>query len=239
MTTTEIQTALQILGYAPGPVDGIIGNKTKDAIEAFQRASGLPVDGIAGPMTRAALTVALGSRPGASTALIPQAWLPNVKMKGIVFHWSAGAHIASGLDKAHYHIIIEGSGNLVLGRSIADNLPPLVSGGYAAHTRGHNSSIIGVSLACMAGAKESPFSAGSAPMTKTQWNRLPIVLADLCRFYGIKPTREAVLSHAEVQKTLGIKQNGKWDITWAPGFSKPGSAIEIGDQVRAAVAKLI
>ena len=41
----EIQTRLHRLGYRPGAVDGRPGPRTKAAVEAFQRARGLPVDG--------------------------------------------------------------------------------------------------------------------------------------------------------------------------------------------------
>ena len=41
----EIQTRLRRLDYRPGAADGRPGPRTKAAIEAFQRARGLPVDG--------------------------------------------------------------------------------------------------------------------------------------------------------------------------------------------------
>ena len=41
----EIQTRLRRLGYRPGTVDGRPGPRTKAAVEAFQRARRLPVDG--------------------------------------------------------------------------------------------------------------------------------------------------------------------------------------------------
>jgi hypothetical protein len=41
----EAQAHLSRLGYNPGPIDGIMGPKTRTAIEAFQRDHGLPVDG--------------------------------------------------------------------------------------------------------------------------------------------------------------------------------------------------
>ena len=41
----EIQTRLHRLGYRPGAVDGRPGPRTRAAVEAFQRARGLPVDG--------------------------------------------------------------------------------------------------------------------------------------------------------------------------------------------------
>lgn len=44
-----LQRALHIKGYSPGAIDGDFGPATKSALVAFQKASGLPVDGIAGP----------------------------------------------------------------------------------------------------------------------------------------------------------------------------------------------
>ncbi len=39
-----IQRALRAAGYDPGPVDGVIGWKTMEAVNAYQRANNLPVD---------------------------------------------------------------------------------------------------------------------------------------------------------------------------------------------------
>lgn len=57
MKVTEIQKALIAAGYSVGAsgADGIYGKATQRAVEAFQRARGLMVDGIAGPITQAAL----------------------------------------------------------------------------------------------------------------------------------------------------------------------------------------
>jgi hypothetical protein len=41
----EAQTLLAELGYDPGPADGLMGARTKDAIREYQKAAGLPVDG--------------------------------------------------------------------------------------------------------------------------------------------------------------------------------------------------
>jgi len=50
-----LQTALNEAGYDCGTVDGIFGKKTKSAVEAFQKAHGLKVDGIVGRQTWTAL----------------------------------------------------------------------------------------------------------------------------------------------------------------------------------------
>jgi uncharacterized protein (TIGR02594 family) len=55
MTPSELQSALKARGFDPGTIDGIIGRDTIAAIRAFQASAGLEVDGIAGPLTRAAL----------------------------------------------------------------------------------------------------------------------------------------------------------------------------------------
>lgn len=51
----EVQAILVLLGYGPLIVDGWNGPKTIASIKAFQASHGLPVGGIAGPDTRAAL----------------------------------------------------------------------------------------------------------------------------------------------------------------------------------------
>lgn len=143
---------------------------------------------------------------------LPASWLPAAKMARVILHWTGGAHIASLLDRRHYHLIVEGDGNLVRGNLPIDANEAPVRGNYAAHTLGCNSGSIGVSLASMAGAKESPFLAGSHPTTREQWDEGVRVIAELCRRYSIPVTRETVLTHSEVQPNLGIKQRGKWDI---------------------------
>lgn len=55
MTLLDLQRALAAAGFDPGPLDGIAGPKTRAAINAFQAAQGLVVDGIAGPLTWAGL----------------------------------------------------------------------------------------------------------------------------------------------------------------------------------------
>lgn len=57
MTNIEIQEALLVRGYDLGPsgADGDIGGRTIAAITAFQHVAGLNADGLAGPLTQAAL----------------------------------------------------------------------------------------------------------------------------------------------------------------------------------------
>src|SRR6056300_1656772 len=49
------QQKLKELNLYSGPIDGISGTKTKNAIKEFQKKAGLSVDGVLGPNTLAAL----------------------------------------------------------------------------------------------------------------------------------------------------------------------------------------
>ena len=170
--------------------------------------------------------------------IVPSDWMPNCSMKRIILHWTAGSYEASSIDLAHYHILIEGDGNLVRGsHSINDNVST-ADNIYAAHTFMLNTGSIGVSVCCMAEAEESPFDAGSSPMLKMQWDTMTQVVAELCQFYDIPVTPQTVLGHGEVESTLGIDQGGKWDPVvqpWNLNLSKQ----EVGDQFRSLVTSKI
>ncbi|MGZ4273109.1 MAG: peptidoglycan-binding protein [Solirubrobacteraceae bacterium] len=51
----RLQRRLMRLGYSPGRIDGRYGPLTEQAVSRFQTTYGMQVDGIAGPLTRAAL----------------------------------------------------------------------------------------------------------------------------------------------------------------------------------------
>lgn len=158
-------------------------------------------------------------------------------MDRIIIHWTAGGHTPSNLDKEHYHFIIAGDGSVVAGKwPVSANVKP-VKGKYAAHTLNCNTGSVGVSVAAMAGAVERPFNAGKAPITSAQLSALARLCRDLAAKYKIPVTRETILSHAEVQPTLGIKQRGKWDIAWLPGMKAPGDPVAVGDKIRAMIAE--
>lgn len=171
--------------------------------------------------------------------IIPTAWLQKVPMKRIIAHWTAGSYTVSSVDRDHYHFIVSGAGEIVKGdHDVSDNVNT-ADNDYAAHTRGCNSGSIGISLACMAGARESPFDPGSFPMTQVQWNAMIRAISQLCVFYGIQVTPETVLSHAEVQGTLGIKQAGKWDFTRLAFDNSLKGAKACGDRMRMEVKTMV
>lgn len=69
-TAREIQTALKNAGYYTAAIDGKIGPLSKKAIEGFQKANNLKVDGKVGPKTWEVLSKYLNPQP-AEPAVIP------------------------------------------------------------------------------------------------------------------------------------------------------------------------
>lgn len=153
-------------------------------------------------------------------------------MKRIHIHWTGGTHSVNDVDRRHYHFIIDGDGNVVQGDNLPEANLDVTDGNYTAHTRAANTGAIGVAVAAMAGAVERRFDPGQYPITEAQLDALARLCADLCDGYGIPIERHTVLTHAEVQPTLGIAQRAKWDITWLPGMSGPQNPIAVGDILR-------
>lgn len=239
MHTEDLQRALLARGFDVGKfgADGDFGTDTLKALKAFQKANGL-TDGITpGPQTIAALSAV---QPSTAPPIVPADWMPAAGIDRIIVHWTAGASAATAFDREHYHLLIEGDGKLVRGIPTIDrNARTGTKPGYAAHTLNCNSGSIGVSLCGMAGAVEAPFSAGKHPLTLAQWKALPGVIATLAKRYGITINRKTVLTHAEVQGTLGITQRGKWDIARLPFDLAKHNAAAVGDDMRArAIAAL-
>lgn len=158
-------------------------------------------------------------------------------MKRIIIHWSAGSHKVSNLDRKHYHRIIDGEGNVHEGVFPIEANEKPVKGQYAAHTLNCNTGSIGVALAAMAGAVERPFNPGRQPITEKQLEALAALCASLAKQYDIPVTRQTILTHAEVQPTLGIKQRGKWDITWLPHMDQPADPVKVGDMLRESITQ--
>jgi N-acetyl-anhydromuramyl-L-alanine amidase AmpD len=168
---------------------------------------------------------------------IPDEWMPSAAMERVILHWTAGRHTASPLDRAHYHVLIEGDGKAVRGvPSIAANAAGATAGPRASHTLNCNTGSIGVSLCAMGGAVEFPFRAGPWPLTETQWLAGTVIVAQLCDRYRIPVTPQTVLSHAEVQGALGITQRGKWDVTRLPWDASIIGARACGDAFRRLVS---
>jgi hypothetical protein len=152
----------------------------------------------------------------------------------IIAHWSVTKYKCDADSRDHYHFIYEGDGTEVPGHKKPEDNLSTADGIYAAHTLGCNTGSIGVACAAMFGAV-SETNYGKYPITLVQFRAMCFGIARLCKKYGIPVTPKTVLSHAEVQGTLGIKQRGKWDISVLP-FANLKGAKACGDAMRTDVA---
>lgn len=177
-----------------------------------------PIDGEDGPRTRRAVAYAIEAQEAKGLPFAHPSGLTRVHV-----HWTGGAHKANALDRRHYHRLIEGDGAVVEAHAPTVRL---------AHTLNANEGAIAVSLCAMDGATERPWQPGAFPIRSAQLAAMARVVADLCRAYDIPVSRYSVLSHAEVQPTLGIRQRGKWDVCWMPGMERPADPISVGDRLR-------
>lgn len=156
-------------------------------------------------------------------------------IKGVVLHWTASKYDITESLK-HYNFVYDQHGGEHAGRwSMADQMPPLLGGSkprYAAHTLRYNSYQAGLGLLGMHGAKERPFNAGRYPITEVSFMAAVDRTATICIDHRITVTKNTVLTHAEVQRNLGIKQRGKWDIANLPWDSSIVGATEVGNHYR-------
>ena len=156
-------------------------------------------------------------------------------MKRIIIHWTAGTYTVNTVDKEHYHCIIDKDGKVHAGDHKPEDNLSTSDGIYAAHTRGANAGAIGVAVAAMADAR-GPNDIGKYPITKAQFDGLIREVIRLRKKYGIPVSRTTILSHAEVQKTLGIQQRGKIDISFGvPGHPELTTAFAVGDYIRSLI----
>lgn len=172
--------------------------------------------------------------------LIPSSWIFDAPMQRIICHWTAGSYNVSGVDKEHYHIIIDGDGKVHRGYNDIDDNLSCGDGIYAAHTWGLNTASIGVTVCCMAGARQHPFRGGKFPMKKVQWETMIKVVAELCEIYKLPVDEKHVLQHGEVTEVYGIDQWGKWDVMvlpWEPGLSGKQVANLFRQKVREAMSE--
>lgn len=99
-SVAEVQQRLQDLRYWVGPVDGVFGWLTEQAVYAFQKANGIAVDGVVGPQTRASLSDPVVPDPRSSQGRVTEVDKANQLLYTVldgrlewVFHTSTGTEL--------------------------------------------------------------------------------------------------------------------------------------------------
>lgn len=149
MKVKDIQKALDDLGYDVGPIDGIIGVRTRNAVREFQKDVKIGVDGIVGPMTMSALHTATDGKFKIPVVKKPGAHRANREIHTLVWHTTAtpqgkeftrqaikDMHLNRGFGDIGYHKLVHLDGSVSEGRS-EDKV--------GAHVAGHNVGTLGYS----------------------------------------------------------------------------------------------
>lgn len=190
----------------------------------------LVVDGIGGPATRSGISEAMSKMN-----VRRKEDLFDRGVRGVVWHWTAGANGLIELERDAYNFLFDTKGNIYDGNStIAEQVMYDWRRGIgASHTLSMNTGWLGLSVDAMAGAEQTnPITWGSHPIT---WKGIDAMLehtADLHKEYGFPISKWTTLSHAEVQPTLGVKQKFKWDYAVLPGDTKSRDPVEVGNLLR-------
>ncbi|MEM1372549.1 MAG: peptidoglycan-binding protein [Pseudomonadota bacterium] len=209
-STRDIQARCNALGHNAGRVDGMMGPKTRKALQDAMEAECV-------------------SR---FTHLFHPSGVHRIHL-----HWSAGAYGVISMERRAYNGLVDQDGNRHDGVFAFNTQGTYRADRAASHTLNANSGALGLCADAMAGAKERPLDWGSAPMTVPQVKELCQWAAELAEFYDIPVSRWSILTHAEVQPTLGIRQRFKWDITCLPGDNAVRDPIVVGDELREMISE--
>ena len=150
----------------------------------------------------------------------------------ITLHWTGGGHRCTTLDRKHYNYIVEADGTIIEGDNTPEDQRSTADGIYGAHTRRLNTRNLGIAICGMAGAEEYPLDVGPSPITEKSFRVACGLIAKLAGAFSVPVSPTRIITHAEAEPNLGIKQAGKWDITvlpWNPDFR---GARQVGDYMR-------
>ena len=212
ITTRDLQARLAALNFDPGQIDNERGPRTNAAWEEVRQVRCISRE--------------------------EDLFHPS-GLHRIIWHWTAGSAGVLDLERRHYHLIVGQDERVYMGDHLPEANADITPGRYAAHTRALNSGSIGVAFDAMAGAVERPWSAGATPITEGMVEVMVQEIADLAETYDIPVSRYTILSHAEVQQTLGVRQRAKWDTAWLPGFDGPVDPLLVGTRMRERIAEAV
>lgn len=115
---SKVQSKLSDWGYYTGPIDGVIGGDTADAIVRFQTNNGLTPDGVVGDSTWAALGFTVASQP----AYQPSQGVSNSDDVNLL------AHLVHGEAESEPYEGKVAVAAVILNRTNSDKFPHTIAG---------------------------------------------------------------------------------------------------------------
>ena len=151
----------------------------------------------------------------------------------IIIHWTAGTGQPNHIDMEHYHYLVNKDGLVVEGKYKPEDNNNCTDGKYAAHTGGGNTGAIGVALCGMCGFVDKN-KVGNYPLTKVQCERMFLLVASLCKKYGI------IVQNVQTHYEFGLAHPkttsaGKIDIVYLPPYPSV-SKNKVGNFIRSKVS---
>lgn len=154
----------------------------------------------------------------------------------ITDHHTGGPYTPTPKDLQSYPICIDGDGQPHQGIHPLDANSAgrkLVAGAYYPHTWKLNSGNFGIAICCMGNAQwgDPRGSTRFFPLNR-QVDALIVENAKWCVEFRIEVTGRTVLSHAEVEPVLGVKQKQKWDYDYQIRNTPGRDPVSIFDEIR-------
>lgn len=205
-----------------------------NSLEVLQKVGKPPllVDGVNGPTTRLAIEI---TKQELKVNDIKDIFDPS-GITRVHWHWTGGNHKISYHDKKYYNDLFDYEGNHYDGISPAHHQAHYMPGRVGvSHTLNANTGAIGMAVAGMFNAQTfgDRVDVGKYPIT---WDSIDAMLertVEYCKYFDIKISPWTTLTHAEVQKNIGIRQRNKWDIQILPDkLDRLYSPRDIGDKLR-------
>ena len=116
---TQVQQKLKQWGYYDGPVDGVYGQGTYDAVVLFQRKNGLTADGVAGSATLAAMGIGAGGGAVAASGSSSSSYAGDVELL---------ARLIYGEARGEPYVGMVAVGAVVLNRVRSSRFPNTMAG---------------------------------------------------------------------------------------------------------------
>jgi N-acetyl-anhydromuramyl-L-alanine amidase AmpD len=152
--------------------------------------------------------------------MIPSLDTLPAKPQRIILHWTGGSYTPNAVDRASYHYLIDGNGEVHAAVPVERNMVSPAPPDRANHTLNFNTGSVGVAFCAMGGKEvreKGPY--GKWPLKRAQVIAGCTFVAELLDTWRMPCTVDTVFTHAEAQRIHGVKQNNKWDIDvfpWSP-----------------------
>ena len=142
-----------------------------------------------------------------------------MKIKRIIYHWTAGTYRPNEYEKQAYHFLIDGNANIIVGKFMPEDNLDCTDGNYAKHTGGGNTGAIGIAFCGML-SYISPQNVGKYPLKLKQFEAGLKLGAEMINKYNMDVTqKETIQTHYGFGlRNPKTSSKGKIDLSFLPSY---------------------